>query len=96
MMLGVDKKQVRRMLACEQPIHVDVLFALPLDVALDFLELLTRARGAGPGRGLILLRQGIDELRASSTPTNGTEIRRAAREAQRLLLDLDQHIAEAE
>lgn len=94
MMLGVDKKQVRRMLACEQPIHIDVLFALPLEVALDFVEILTQARGAGAQRGIVLLGQSIGILRASASATNRAEIRRAAREAQRQLLELDEHIAE--
>lgn len=44
-MLGVDKKQVRKMLDGRVPVPVDVAFAMPLDMSLDFLARIRTARG---------------------------------------------------
>lgn len=44
-MLGVDKKQVRKMLDGRVPVPVDVAFAMPLDMGLDFLARIRAARG---------------------------------------------------
>lgn len=56
-MLDVNKKVVRRMLACEQPIHLDVLMVLPAEMAVDVVDRLFDGRGVQD-----VLRRLIDRL----------------------------------
>jgi hypothetical protein len=81
-MIGVNEKQVRKMLEGLTPIQSTVASAMPSDMALDFLGRLTALRG-GPRAGM---QREIERLRTSRDL-------KAVYDAQRQLLELATELA---
>lgn len=85
-MIGVNEKQVRKMLDGRTPIPLATLCVMPVEMTLDFIDRVIEMRGAGPARAATFLRRGIDGLRASGDV-------RSALSAQRAILDVVEELS---
>ena len=84
-MIGVNEKQVRKMLDGRSPVPMAVLGVMPIEMSIDFMDRVVQARGGGVHRAASLLHQGIEGLRADADRPAAL---RGALDAQRELLEL--------